>query len=316
MTTWSTPAPDLVSLYKQMYADQIAVSYENKGVLKNFVTMENGADGISKEFPLIGVQSAYERVGGELIQPNQPITANAKMVFQNFEASSNLPLVEQSKIKNPSYIPTLVNRQVDAIVSKQEQQLINALVEPATIKASDQSVTNIIKALQVLGDGTSRAGASLVVGDLKPFSFDCLISIKTLFDNMGVADGDRYVYLPIGAIKILLKDPLFTNTQYVPNGTAPLQNSGTMYSELGLTICTAQMNPNGGLPVATISATNYVTAFAFTRDAVINETNSATPMSNMWLSEEHYSYMFRANMRTGSAVVAPSKTIQIVTTSI
>ena len=94
---------------------------------------------------------------------------------------------------------------------------------------------------------------------------------------MGVYDGERFVFLPSGAIVKLLQDDRFTSQLYVPSGTPALENSSTMYTFMGLKIFTAQLNPNGGLGTATIGSTAYTTGFAFTREAIINETATSTP---------------------------------------
>lgn len=305
-------AEDLVALYKQMYSDHIKASYELNALLANCITIDTGgAKGIGKKYPLVAARKGYKRSGGEMVQPKQSKTSNVDMTFETFEDSEMLPYSEQAKIDTPNYIPTITKNISNSIIQLQEQAIINALALPATIKASAQTYDNIDYALQLLGDGTSRAGDKLVEADLKEFTFDCLIDIKTTFDNMGVALDDRYLYLDSSAIKILLKDERFTNSLYTDK---TLQSGDHIYtSTLGLKIMQAQMNPEGGLPRAKIGSTNYVTNFAFTRDAVVMETNSGTPIADMWDEKKQQSWMFLAAMRCGVVTQVRPKTIQIPT---
>lgn len=305
-------AEDLVALYKEKYSDQIKASYQLNSVLTNCITIDTGeATGVGKLYPLVSARRGYTRSGGEMIQPKQSKTANVEMKFTTFEDSEMLPYTERAKIDSPTYIPTITKNISNSIIQLQEQAIINALALPATIKASAQTYDNIEYALQLMGDGSNRAADKLAEADLKEFSFDCLIDIKTAFDNMGVAMGDRYLYLDASAIKVLLKDERFTNSLYTDKTLAMSNHVYT--STLGLTIMQAQMNPEGGLPRAKLGSTNYVTNFAFTRDAVVMETNSGTPIADMWDEKKQQSLVFLANMTCGVVTHVRPKTIQIPT---
>lgn len=295
---------DLVALNKQMYADQIAETYMNKGILRSLITNDTGAIGINKTFPLVGIQTTYERIGGEAIQPNQPVTSSVVMTYNTYEATAALPFIEQYKINNPSYIPTLVNRQTDSITSRIEQTIINAMNNTAVLDQNTINITNIEAGYRINGDGsayTNTAGEQ-VLGNKG------LMKIKEMFDDMGVADGERYLYLPSNALYGLMTGAdktEFTNSFFT--GDYNLKNKGVIYNFLGINIYVAQKNPLQGLP--TSGAGTY--AFAFTMDTVISETATATPGSNMWIQDSLQSYIFLSNIRLGAVAVAPSRLIKI-----
>ena len=320
----SAVAADIVALYKQTYDDTIAQAYSCRGTLKNYVTVRTNAGqaGTSVTEPIMGIVSTYERNGSEVMQPQQPTTANFLLTFKDIETSVLVPATDAPKIINPTYVGELSKRQANAIIANIENKIVQSVfaapgtTTPAVVPASQYTASLLDKSLELRGDGTSRTGGSLVEADLKPFDFKCLAAIKGVFDSMGVADGERYVYLPTSVINLLLQSTNFTNTQYVPAGVAPLQNSGLMYNILGLTIMTAQLNPNGGLPTGTIGSTAYTTGFAFTREALLLVVDSPNPVTAIWDQYDRNSIAMAARNRAGAVVKNPPQIIQLPTSTV
>lgn len=296
---------NLVALYKQMFVDQIKVGYENTGMLRKLVTSETDVEGISKTFPLIGIQNSYERYGSEIIQPNQPVTSNVVMTFRNFESVDSLSEVDQHKIANPSYIPTLTSRLTNAIVNRVEQAIVDALSAAPISDVNSTIVTNIDNGYRINGDGSAytNAGAETVLG-LKG-----LLKIKEMYDDMGIAYSDRFVYIPSNALFGLMtgddKDQ-FTNRFY--SDSTNLSNSGVVYDNLlGLNIIVAQKSALTGLPSS--GAGTY--AFAFTRDTVQLNIQEGGTGANMWFQDNAQSWMFIAKVRYGAVARCPSTLIKI-----
>lgn len=298
-------ADNLIALYKQTYIDQIKFGYENTGMLRKLVTVDSDVEGISKTFPLIGIQNSYERFGGEYIQPNQPVTSNVVMTFRNYEATSSLPEVEQHKMNNPSYIPTLTTRQTNAIVTRVEQGIVDAFGAASVLDQNSISMTNIDSGYRINGDGSAytNTGGEQVLG------IKGLLKIKEMFDDMGVVPDDRFFYMPSNALFGLMtgsdKDQ-FTNRFY--SDSTNLSKAGMIYDNLlGLNIIVAQRSPIGGLQASGAGTYGY----AFSRDTAQLNVVEGGAGANMWFENLSQSFMFIAKVRYGSAVICPSKLIKV-----
>lgn len=296
---------NLIALYKQDYINQIKHGYNNTGTLRKLVTIDSDVNGISKTLPLIGIQTSYERFGGEYIQPNQPVTSNVVMTFKNYESTSSLPEVEQYKMNNPTYISELTQRQSNAIVNRVEQVIVEAFGVANVLDQNSISVTNIDYGYRINGDGSAytNPAAEQVLG-LKG-----LLKVKEMFDDMGIDPSDRMVYTPSNALFGLMtgadKDQ-FTNRFYT-DSTA-LTNSGMIYDQmLGLNIIVGQKSALGGLQSS--GAGTY--AYAFTRDTVQLNISESGAGAAMWFENINQSWMFIASVRSGAVVHCPSTLIKI-----
>lgn len=296
---------DLVALYKQYYADTIKDTYNNMGELRKLVTNGSETEGINKTYPLMGLQTTYQRFDGETIQPNQPVTSNVVMTFEQWEAAHSLSFVKQYDINNPDYIPALVRRQTNAIVSRVEQIIINAFNAAPVSDVNSLIPTNIDNGYRINGDGSAytNAGAEQVV------SIKGLLKVKEMFDDTGVVVSDRFLYLPSNALYGLMTGPDKAEfNSYDFSNAKNLSESGMVYNNLlGINIIVGQKNPISGLPAS--GAGTY--GFAFTRDTLLLNINDIAASANMWRDDNSQSWRFLASVRCGAVCVQPSTLIKI-----
>jgi len=296
---------DFIALYKKKYEDQIKFGYENKGILRKLVTTDTDVSGIDKSFPLIGIQTTYERFGSEMIQPTQPSTSKVVMTFHNEQNDSTLSEVDQHKMSNPTYIPTLVGRQTNAIVNAVERAIVKAMADAPTVDSNEIDVNNIDTGYRINGDGSaySNTGAEQVL------SLKGLLKLKEMYDDMGTVPEERYLYLPANAwfgLTTGADGEKITNFDY--SDSKVLSESGMVYSNfLGLNLIVGQKMAGGGLPSS--GAGTY--AFAFSRDTIQLNIQEGGAGAKMKFEEMIQSWLFIAKVRYGCAVVCPSTLIKI-----
>lgn len=335
---YPTPTPDYVNVFKTTYAIAINAQFNCRGVLKDLVTMNSDVNGISHEVPMFGGTTAYQRFGTELIQPTDIFTTKSFLSFVDLESPYQLGDIDSRQLIDESYRNSIVVGQVKALNSLMEKLVFNSFynsylnsslsVPIETIKFSDfipDNPSQMTKSFEVLGDGSERAGSTLAEADLKPFSYECLLSIGIIFDQMGIEMEDRVLMITPGMMRILLNEEKFISNLYVGPRT-PVLEGITIYDYMGMKIIPAQINKFDnslqvtntltycGFKNSTIGTTKYVTAIAFTKSSMLLKTSGI--QSKMWREDKNVADMYWSAIRCGSTLQIPNHVIQIPTTSI
>jgi hypothetical protein len=289
-----------IALYKDMFSNEIKITYLNDGTLKNLIRNESDVRGKLLRVPLMGRKKTYTRIGGEFIQPQSPVTSYVDMEFKTEEATEDLPEIEVDKMFNPNFIPDTVMLLRNALTTTVEQDIMDSFDAIPVTDSSSINVDNIDNGYRINGDGSAYTNTA---GE-KVLDFDGLLSIRQMFDDMGIAKESRFLYIPANALKGLMRDDKFINQNY--SATKNITVPGSMYNDVfNFNIVVAQKNPNGGLKSS--GAGTY--AYAFTRDTM--QINSAGLNAKTWFSDERQSHMFLANIKYGIACVKPSSFIKV-----
>lgn len=296
---------NLVALYKEMYDNGIEVSYKNSGMLRKLVTIGNQIVGTGLTLPLIGNQKTYRRYGAEMRQPNQPITSNVIMHFETYDADQTLPFLEQYKMNNGEYVPTAMQLNIDSINQRIEQIIMNAFINAPVLDGNTFNIDEIEKGYRINGDGSAYTNA----GAETKLSLSGLFKVKSVFDDMGVMEEDRFFLVKSEHwYDLLLEEPKLTNIDYMQDKNLAIP--GVIYSNiLGMNIIVSQYNPNGGLPNAGSVGSHY--AFAFSRKTVQANIKMGDDGDTVWVDNNTRSWNFHSTVTMGAVARCPSRLIKI-----
>lgn len=305
------------NLLKTMFTNEFGMTFNQRGSLKNLITtVVDGALGDSYVFNIMGELVAYERVGGEYIQPIAPQTVRGTAYTVTPEVADSIPKRDLMRANNPNWQTERVKRLQNAIVGKTEQNIIDCMSSLSYIQASTDDVTDatkLTKSLALMGNGKDLAGSSLVESDLTTngtFNFDCMVRAQSIFAARGIETDSIAMILPSVATNLLLKDDRFIRIEYTDEKVLT-KKSWMWKSSLGMTIVQDQLSQYGGLPKLTIGSTQYYIGFAFAQDAIKNHVTSDIPSLEIDYHMQTQSTDIVTNCTQCVYVQAPQRVIQI-----
>jgi|JI9StandDraft_2_1071091.scaffolds.fasta_scaffold07012_1 hypothetical protein len=331
MSSYNTPNTDYLDLARTTYESQLQSDYELIQSLKNMVTVNTDVMGVDHKVGIMGRSKGYERIGSNMVTPTDFYTAETLLTYKNWENIHYHPKTRSYELSDLNVVSALTHDVAASLNAFVEMKISQAVYDVATIKskawnASDNSL--ITKSMQIMGDGSDQAGGSLAAGDIKPFDLGGLRRLAIIKNQLGIQNNELIVVATPGMLNALLQIDQFVNSRYV-NDYYPLTKVVDVYSWMGLLIIPAQANVYDstvagtslfgyasicGLKTDSVSSTPYVISYAFPKDAILLKSDSVIAETG-W-EYRNNSWYFKGNVRAGSAVVAPNKVIQIVTSSI